>query len=144
MAEERKIADLNPGSRSVDVTAKVVSIGPSKEVLGRDGSPHTVAEALIGDETGSILLTLWDDAIQKVQPGQTITIRNGFITIYKGSMRLNVGRYGSIEESDVEISEVNEENNMSERRYDQRPPRFKPLYKDRDRDLRKGRRGGRR
>lgn len=140
MAEEKKkIADLNPGSRNVDVTAKVVSVSPSREVLGRDGSPHTVAEALIGDETGSILLTLWDDAIDKVKPGQTILIRNGFVSLFKGSMRLNIGRYGTLEESEVAISEVNSDNNISNRRYDQRPPSFRPLYKDRDRDWRRGR-----
>ncbi|MCD6408973.1 MAG: single-stranded DNA-binding protein [Candidatus Verstraetearchaeota archaeon] len=133
MPEEKKIEELNPASRSVDVTARVLEINQVREVFGRDGRHHRVAEALIGDETGTILLTLWDDNIDRITPGKTIVVRNGYITLFRGHMRLNVGRHGIIEDSESEVAEeeINTENNLSDRSYNQSIPRFKPLFRER-------------
>ncbi|MCS7105167.1 MAG: hypothetical protein NZ954_06340 [Thermofilaceae archaeon] len=102
-------------------------MGDEKVVFSRkDGSQHRVAEALVGDETGTVLFSLWDNDIDKVKEliGSTITVRNGFVTLYKGSMRLALGRFGSIEESDEEIEEVEKSVNVSERRFEiNRPTR---------------------
>ncbi len=120
-----KIGDLKPSSRSVNVIGKVVSKGEVREVSsGRDGSSHRVAEVLLGDETGSIYLTLWDDDVDRVNVGDTISLRNGYVSLFRGHMRLNVGRYGTLEvlESPFE-GEVNTENNLSDREYEDRPPR---------------------
>jgi replication factor A1 len=120
-----KIGELKPNSRSVNVVGKVVSKGSVREVSsGRDGSPHRVAEVLLGDETGSIYLTLWDDDIDKVEVGSTVALRNGYVNLFRGHMRLNVGRYGILEVSDTPFEgEVNTENNLSDKEYEDRPPR---------------------
>lgn len=128
MSEIRKIEDLNPASRGVDLLVKVLEISPAKEVSTRDGRKHNVAEVLVGDDSGCILMSLWDDNISKVKVGQTISIKNAYITLFKGSMRLNIGKYGSMEPSKEELTEVNMENNISNRSYNQQVPRFRPLY----------------
>ncbi|MGC8936525.1 MAG: single-stranded DNA-binding protein [Candidatus Methanomethylicaceae archaeon] len=130
MSEVKKIEELNPASRGVDVLVKILEVNPSKEVSTRDGSSHSVAEALVGDETGCVLLSLWDDDIQKVKVGQTVSIKNGYVTLFRGSIRLNVGRYGTMELVTEEIPQVNTENNISNRSYDQQVPKFRPLYRD--------------
>lgn len=130
MSEVKKIEELNPASRGVDVLVKVLELNPSKEVSTRDGSSHSVAEALVGDETGCVLLSLWDDDIQRAQVGQTLSIKNGYVSLFRGSIRLNIGRYGTMEVSSEEIPQVNLENNISNRSYDQQVPRFRPLYRD--------------
>ncbi|MEM0095778.1 MAG: hypothetical protein QW660_04000 [Candidatus Bathyarchaeia archaeon] len=116
-----KIAELTPTSRAVNVKAKVVSKSDVRNVAsGRDGAPHTVCDALIGDETGCIYLTLWDDNIAKVQEGETIQIGNGYVTLFKGSMRLNVGRYGTLETAKEALTcEINTQNNLSSKVYEQ-------------------------
>ena len=64
---EAKVGELTPQSRAVNVTAKVVSKSEIREIpMGRDGSAHKVCDALVGDETGVVYLTLWDDNITKV------------------------------------------------------------------------------
>ena len=80
-----------------------------------------MAEALVADETGSILLTLWNDTIDEVREGDTYDVRNGYITLFRGSMRLNTGRYGSLTPSEEIIDETNEANNMSDRQYEEEP-----------------------
>ncbi|MCS7098214.1 MAG: hypothetical protein NZ922_04485 [Candidatus Methanomethyliaceae archaeon] len=137
MSEIRKIEDLNPASKGIDLLVKVLEINPAKEVSTRDGKKHNVAEVLVGDDTGCVLMSLWDDNINKVQVGQTISIKNAYITLFKGSMRLNIGRYGSLEPSSEEVTEVNTENNISNRSYNQQIPKFRPLYRN---DYKKSRR----
>jgi replication factor A1 len=118
---EAKVGELTPASRAVNVTAKVVSKSEIRDVpMGRDGSAHRVCDALVGDETGSIYLTLWDDNIEKVNENDTVRIENGYVTLFKGNMRLNIGKYGKMAPAEEPFEgEVNTENNVSSKTYEQ-------------------------
>ncbi|MCW3984659.1 MAG: OB-fold nucleic acid binding domain-containing protein [Candidatus Bathyarchaeota archaeon] len=118
---EAKVGDLTPQSKAVNVTAKVVSKTEIREIpMGRDGSPHKVSDALIGDETGVVYLTLWDDNIEKVNDGDTVRVENGYVTLFKGNIRLNIGKYGKLEPAQAPLAaEVNTENNVSSKTYEQ-------------------------
>jgi replication factor A1 len=118
---EAKVGDLTPQSKAVNVTAKVVSKTEIREIpMGRDGSPHKVSDALVGDETGVVYLTLWDDNIEKVNDGDTVRIENGYVTLFKGNIRLNIGKYGKLEPAQAPLeAEVNTENNVSSKTYEQ-------------------------
>lgn len=114
------VEELTPRSRSVNITVKVISIYPTRDVTSRrDGSSHRVAEALVADETGSVLLTLWNETIDEVNEEDAYEVRNGYVTLFRGSMRLNIGRYGSLTASEEVIDETNVENNMSDRQYEE-------------------------
>ncbi|WP_309493330.1 hypothetical protein [Candidatus Hecatella orcuttiae] len=142
-AVEKKVSELGPHVKGVDITVKVMSKTAAREVPSRiDGSVHRLAEALVGDPTGCIILTLWDDAIDKVNENETISIKNGYVSMFKGFMRLNTGKSGTIEPAEKPVTEVNEANNLSDRRFEQeqRYPKFRPLYGDMDRS-RRGNRG---
>ena len=118
---EAKVGDLTPQSKAVNVTAKVVSKTEIREIpMGRDGSAHKVSDALIGDETGVVYLTLWDDNIEKVNEGDTIRVENGYVTLFKDNIRLNIGKYGKLEPAKEPLAvEVNTENNVSSKTYEQ-------------------------
>jgi replication factor A1 len=118
---EAKVGDLTPQSKAVNVTAKVVSKTEIREIpMGRDGSAHKVSDALIGDETGVVYLTLWDDNIEKVNEADTVRIENGYVTLFKGNIRLNIGKYGKLEAAKEPLTvEVNTENNVSSKTYEQ-------------------------
>lgn len=116
-----KVGELNPASRAVNVKAKVVSKTNVRSIAsGRDGAPHRVCDALIGDETGCIYLTLWDDNIGKISEGETVNIKNGYVSLFKGNMRLNIGRYGTLEVAKESlVGDVNTQNNLSTKMYEQ-------------------------
>ena len=118
---EAKVGELTPASRAVNVTAKVVSKSEIREIpMGRDGSAHKVCDALVGDETGSVYLTLWDDNIEKVNDGDTVRVENGYVTLFKGNMRLNIGKYGKLDMAKEPLTaDVNTENNVSSKTYEQ-------------------------
>ena len=117
-----KVEDLKTYTRRANLRVKVVSNGEPKGVVSRRyGTSHEVAEAcmhaLVGDETGCILLNLWDDDIGRFEVGDVIRIRNGYVRLFRGSMRLNIGKYGEAEKLEEETAEVNTENNLSERQF---------------------------
>jgi len=113
-----KVRDLKPYTRNVNVRVKIVKVGEERRVISRfDRAQHRLAEALVGDETGLIILTLWNEAIDlaKEKENTTVVIRNGFVSVFRNFMRLNLGKKGRIEDSNIEINEVNMKNNLSER-----------------------------
>ena len=118
---DAKIGELTPQSRAVNVLAKIISKSEIRNIAaGRDGAAHKVSDALIADETGCIYLTLWDDNIEKVNDGDVISVKNGYINLFRGNMRLNIGRYGTLEISDQALAgEVNTSNNVSNQVYEQ-------------------------
>ncbi len=113
-----KINELRVGSRGINVKIRVLELFDPRDVLSRHtGERHTVREALVGDETGVILLTLWNENCEKVEIGKTYDLLNANTTVFRNSLRLGIGRKGKIVESSEEIPEdiVNTENNISEK-----------------------------
>jgi replication factor A1 len=118
--ELSKIEKLTPNSRGVNTIVKVVSKSEVRNVTGRDYTVRRVADALVGDDTGCVYLTLWDDNIDTINEDATLRITNGYVNLFRGNMRLNIGRYGSFELLDESpITDVNTENNLSDKRYEQ-------------------------
>ncbi len=135
MEETTKIKDLTPESRRVNVLAKVVSIGEPKQIQTRFGEEKTVTEVYVGDDTGKIILSLWGEQTDQATDGKNIFIENGYISLVRGHMRLNVGKYGSLKVAEEEISELNEELDMSEAEHEN-------TYRRRPYGGRGGREGG--
>jgi replication factor A1 len=118
-----KVRDLTTYSRRVNLVAKILETGEVREVSSSsDGQLHRVAEALVGDETGTVLMTLWDENIDRFGVGDVVEVENGYAGTFRGSLRLNVGKYGTIDKKDVAIEEVDTENNLSEREYRRQYP----------------------
>jgi len=124
-AEEfRNVSELRPGLKGLNLKVKCLSKNEEREVVSKNtGDNLRLNEALIGDVSGSILLTLWNDDIEKVQPEHVYKLNNSYTTVFKGSLRLNIGRNGTVEELPEEVEgfpEVDEVNNLSDKIYEER------------------------
>ncbi|HKM76178.1 MAG TPA: hypothetical protein VJZ32_07160 [Candidatus Bathyarchaeia archaeon] len=118
-----KVSELGPYSKQVNTTVKVVQKGEARETVSRqDGTTHRVLDALVGDETGTIYMTLWDDNIDKVNEGDSVNVKNGYVRPFKGSMRLNIGRYGTLEPAGTPLGDVNTQNNLSDKVVEEERP----------------------
>ena len=119
-SELTKIGSLERYSRNIETIVKVVSKNePRRVTSSRDLSTHTVCDALVGDETGCIYLTLWDNDVDNISEGQILGFKNANINIFRGSMRLSLGRqstYDSLE--DAPFEEIDLENNLSDKIYE--------------------------
>ena len=116
--ELAKIKDLTTSSREINIVVKVVSKSEVRNVTGRDYSVHRVADALVGDETGSLYLTLWDDNIDKVQIGKMYSLRDGYVNLFRGHLRLNIGKYGVLQEIEGDFG-VDESNDVSAKSFEE-------------------------
>jgi replication factor A1 len=90
------ISELKAGMRNVSVTGRIESVGEPRTVNLRAGGTNTVADAIISDETGSIKLSLWGDDVNKVQPGDKVSVENGYINTFKGENSISVGKFGNL------------------------------------------------
>jgi len=115
-----KLRDLTPKSKRVNTAFKVLRQDEVKNVRSkRDRTPHAVTEAVVGDETGTVLLTLWDESLEQVKVGKTYQLVNGYVTMFKGTIRLNIGKYGELQETTDLAGEINTKNDVSKRVYDE-------------------------
>ena len=118
-ARNVKISELTPESKRVNIHAKVLNISEAREIPNRFGPTNRVAEATVADASGSVILSLWNDQIGTINQGDNIAIENGYVSLVRGHIRLNTGKYGKITPSEEDIADVNEENNISEAEHEQ-------------------------
>jgi replication factor A1 len=131
---EATIAELRPRMKNITITFKVLEKGEEREVSSRrDMTTHRVLDAIVGDSTGTVAVPLWDDTIDAVEADKTYLLKNGYTGLFKGNLRLNIGKYGELSDAEEAIEEVNTENDMSAEEHED----FR-----RRRDYGGGRRGG--
>ncbi|MHA1270230.1 MAG: DUF2240 family protein [Candidatus Helarchaeota archaeon] len=110
---EFKINELTHGSKNINIKFKVIEKEETRELVSRRGEELKVANFLVADETGCIILTAWNLDIEKVKTGKTYQLINGYINEFRGSLRLNIGKYGEIKELDEDLDNVNLNNNIT-------------------------------
>ncbi len=67
----------------------------------------------MGDKTGTVVMPLWDDTIEQIEVGKTYKLENGYTGLFQRHLRLNIGRYGIVNEAEETIEEVEMENDLS-------------------------------
>ncbi len=87
---QTKVMELKPEMRNINMTVRVISSDEPKTINTRSGQ-RTISEAIVGDETGRVKLTLWGKAAGTVKEGQVIEIRGAWTTTYRGDVQLNIG-----------------------------------------------------
>lgn len=138
--KEMKISELTPFDRKLQVTFVVIEKGESRTITSKKtNEEHTLADIKIGDETGTIILTLWDGTIDQVSEGSTYIVKNGYINVFQQHMRLALGKWGTLEDSEdtIELDAVNMDNDRSEEIHEDRRrrrirPRRSPGYSSYD------------
>lgn len=117
IAEEDVIPIEQLESRTKNLTVKVFVKDLVKEqtvTTRKDGRQHRVSTFLVGDQSGCILLSLWDEWIDLVEKGTIINIQNAYIRIYQGQRFLNLARNAKINLCPTTIK-INLHNNLSEK-----------------------------
>ncbi|MCQ1536766.1 replication factor A [Methanosarcina sp. KYL-1] len=105
-----KIENITAGSGNVNFVARVISAFEPREFTRNDGTTGRVGNLMVGDETGKIRVTLWDnmaDLIKsgKIKIGQTVQI-SGYAKQGYSGVEVNIGNNGVLAESEEEIEEV--------------------------------------
>jgi replication factor A1 len=121
--ERLKIVELKPKMKNVDIKFKIVDKDEPREVHSKHNKElHRVSSARVADGTGIVTMPLWDDKIDELKTGNTYILENGFTGLYRGSLRLKIGRHSEIKEAETPISKINKYHDKSadQKRYQQR------------------------
>ena len=104
------IKDLKIREGNVDIVVEVVDKGEVRE-FQKFGKPGRVCNAKVKDDSGEVTLTLWNDEIDKVNVGDKLHIKNGYVGEWQGEPQLSAGRFGELEvlESNAPTEEPAEE-----------------------------------
>jgi replication factor A1 len=81
---------------NINLTAKIIGVSEPREVMTRMGYRTKVATATVEDDTGKIDLTLWGKQVDEIIEGNTVEIKDGYITEFRGNLQINVPRKGEI------------------------------------------------
>ena len=111
--KQLKIRNLVSGLRSVDIVARVVRVFEERQ-FERDGNKGSVINILLGDETGTVRLSLWNQETAlvkggKLQEGASVKVSGGWVkTDNRDNLELRLGR-GTIDVVDqvIELPESN-------------------------------------
>lgn len=91
-----KIENLRVGMKKVNVIAKVLETSEPSKVHTQFRDNALVSNAWIGDETGKIMLCLWDKQVNAVSVGDHIEVKNAHVAMFKAEKQLRLGKNGTI------------------------------------------------
>ncbi|GAB1606947.1 SOSS complex subunit B2-like [Argonauta hians] len=111
------IKDIRPGLKSLNVTFIVLEIG--KPTRTKDG--HDVRSCKVADKTGSVNVSVWDEAGCLLQTGDICKLTKGYSSLWKGCLTLYTGKNGEITKIGEFTMQFAETPNMSEANLDFKP-----------------------
>ncbi|NEU58837.1 single-stranded DNA binding protein [Halorussus sp. MSC15.2] len=106
-----RVEDLSLGLSDVNLRGKVLDTDEVRTFDRDDGSEGKVANLKLGDSTGRIRVTLWDertDRAEELDPGVSVEVVDGYVRERDGSLELHVGNRGAVEEIDEDVEYVPE------------------------------------
>lgn len=110
-----KIENIEPDMPAIDLTARVQRKTSTNEFNREDGSTGRVMNIILGDETGTIRASFWDDMVdvgEKLTPGDVVSIENASSSSgMRNQTEIRVGSRANIEinPEDLEVKEPKSE-----------------------------------
>jgi len=101
-----RAADLSLGLSDVDLQGRVLDTGSVRTFDRDDGTEGRVANLVLGDETGRVRVTLWDeraDHAAEFDVGESVEVVDGYVRDRDGALELHVGDRGRVVAVDEEI-----------------------------------------
>jgi len=106
-----KIGGLEPNMDYVEVIGRVIEVAGKREFTRPDGTTGKVASIVIGDESGSARVSLWQehaDQVDQIKPGDGVRLIDAYTTLgLFGQPELQLGKQGQLEMNpEVELPQL--------------------------------------
>ena len=104
-----RVEDLSLGASDVDLVGQVLDTDAVRTFSRDDGSEGRVANLTIGDETGRVRVTLWDDKAdlaEEFSSGEVVEVGDGYVRERDGDLELHVGDRGTVDRVDEDVAYV--------------------------------------
>jgi replication factor A1 len=107
LGDDSSIDALTLGQSDVTVRGLVLGTEEVRTFDRDDGSEGRVANLTIGDETGRIRVTLWDERAaraEELSAGTAVEVVDGYVRERDGALELHVGDRGAVDEIDESVA----------------------------------------
>jgi len=107
--DEYRVEDLSLGISDVNLTGEVLGTEDVRTFDRDDGSEGKVSNVVLGDETGRVRVTLWDEQAEtatELSQGEVVEVVDGYVRERDGSLELHVGDRGAVEPVDADVAFV--------------------------------------
>jgi len=105
--EGSTIDSLTMGQSDVTLRGLVLDTDTVRTFDRDDGSEGKVSNLTLGDETGRVRVTLWDDQADRateLEPGTAVEVVDGYVRQRDGSLELHVGDGSAVDEIDETVA----------------------------------------
>jgi len=112
-----RVEDLSLGASDVDLVGQVLDTDSVRTFDRDDGSEGRVANLTVGDETGRVRVTLWDDKAglaDEFEPGEVVEVGDGYVRERDGDLELHVGDRGTVDRVDEDVEYVPETTDIAD------------------------------
>jgi len=106
LGEGSTVDALTMGQSDINVTGLVLETESIRTFDRDDGSEGKVANLLLGDETGTVRVTMWDDRADRateLEPGTAVEVVDGYVRERDGDLELHVGDQGAVDEIEESV-----------------------------------------
>jgi replication factor A1 len=102
-----RVDDLSLGLSDVNLRGLVLATDTVRTFDRDDGSEGRVSNLTLGDETGRVRVTLWDekaDRAEELDAGTSVEVVDGYVRERDGDLELHVGSRGAVEGIDADVA----------------------------------------
>lgn len=117
--QNKNIDELHEGDRDARLIGRIVALDDPNEFVRNDGTPGVVRSMEMGDKTGVVRVSLWDEkAKSPLNEGDVIKIENPRVVFRNEHVELSVGKNTPLTKANVEeTSKIPSINEIQEKRY---------------------------
>ncbi|MDD1775188.1 MAG: OB-fold nucleic acid binding domain-containing protein [Methanobacterium sp.] len=117
--QNKNIEELKEGDRDVRLISRILAVEEPNEFVRSDGTPGVVRSVEMGDHTGVVRASLWDDkASTPLNEGDVIKIENPRVIFRNDHVELSLSRNTPLTKAnEEEASKVPSINDIQEKRY---------------------------
>lgn len=117
--QNKTIEELKEGDRDVRLIGRILALDEPNEFTRSDGSPGVVRSIEIGDQTGVIRASLWDEkAKMQLNEGDIVKIENPRVVFRNDHIEISLSKNTPLlNADDEESSKIPSMNDIQEKRY---------------------------
>ena len=104
---ETTVESLTMGQSDITLRGLVLGTDSVRTFDRDDGSEGRVANLTLGDETGRVRVTLWDERAgraRELESGAAVEVVDGYVREREGDLELHVGDRGAVESVEGEVA----------------------------------------
>ncbi|MBU0615764.1 MAG: hypothetical protein KJ601_06740 [Nanoarchaeota archaeon] len=100
-----QVKDLQARQGKVEIVLEIAEKGEVRE-FEKFGKKGKVCSCKAKDDTGNIILSLWNEQVDKIKVGDKVKVTNGYVGEWQGEKQLSTGKFGTLEVLEAEDEPV--------------------------------------